>query len=313
MPLIGKVVLHNVPADSTILVPGYTELWTGLLLKNETCLGITRRLYTEQTLPTSGFSQNALEEVEIGSAIELVKEAFGVGVILVADRGFRRKDFLHWLKDELRADFVIRIEGKLTVKAKGCSGLLKDLAQGWKERLRRHWRDDSKDPIFSEVRGEAVEVPLDAKGKESVGINVVHLTPINRKGLDPMFLAATLPIETRKELSRIVSLYSKRWTIETFFANWKQALGAGAFRVFSSWEAIDRLLAMAFMALLVLYLLYILGEEAACGAMAALWRRLEDLLRRWVARPPGPKLTLGQFFDMLAMDTAPGRWARPAQ
>lgn len=305
MPHIGKIPLHNVPASETILVPGYTEFWTGLLLKDETCLGITRRLYTEKTLPTQGFSQNALEEVEIRSAVDLVKEAFGVGVILVADRGYRRKDLLAWLKKDLRVDFVIRIEGKLTVKARGWKNLLQNLAPHWKERLQRHWRDDNKDPILSEVRGQAVEIPLDSKGKECVGINVVHLTPINRTGMDPMFLATTLPIETRKELSRIVSLYSKRWTIETFFFNWKRSLGASGFRVFSCWEAIDRLLTMAHMALLVLYNLYIQGQATTRGAMAALWRRLEDLLRLMVARPP--EMTLGQFFDMLAVDFASPR------
>lgn len=311
MPLIGKVVLHNLPVKQTVIGPGYTEFWTGLLLKDETCLGITRRLYTEQTLPAEGFSQNALEEVEIRSAVDLVKEAFGLGVILIADRGFRRKDLLRWLKDELRVDFIIRIEGKLTVKARGWKGLLSDLAPTWPERLQRFWRDDSKDALLSAVRGQAVQVPLDKKGRQRVAVNVVHLTAINRKSLDPMFLATTLPIGTREELSKIVSLYSKRWTIETFFATWKEALGTGNFRVFSCWEAIDRLLAMAHMALLVLYLLFILGQEARRGAMRALWKKLEELLRLWVARPA--KLTLGQFFDMLAIDTSPARWARIAQ
>lgn len=308
MPHIGKVLLHNVPASETILVPGYTEFWTGLLLKDETCLGITRKLYTENTLPSDGFSQNALEEVQMRSAVDLVREAFGVGVILVADRGYRRKDLMAWLKKELRIDFVIRIEGKLTVKARGWKGLLQNLAPHWRERLRRHWRDDNKDPILSEVRGQAVEVPLDSKGKDFVGINVVHLTPINRAGMDPMFLATTLPIETREEFSRIVSLYSRRWTIETFFFNWKRSLGTSGFRVFSCWEAIDRLLTMAHMALLVLYHLYVLGQAATHGAMAALWRRMQDLLRLMVARPP--ELTLGQFFDMLAVDFAPPRLGR---
>lgn len=308
MPRIGKVRLQNVPASETILVPGYTEFWTGLLLKDNTCLGITRRLYTEETLPGEGFSQNALEEVEIRSAVDLVKEAFGVGVILVADRGFRRKDLLAWLKEDLRTDFVIRIEGKLTVKARGWDGLLQNLAPHWRERLRRHWRDDHKDPILSEVRGQAVEIPLDSKGRQSVRVNVAHLTPISREGMDPMFLATTLPVETREELSRIVSLYSKRWTIETFFLTFKESLGAGRFRVFSCWEAIDRLLAMAHMALLVLYLLWVLGQAATRGMMAELWRRIHYLLRERVARPP--ELTLGQFFDMLAMACAPPHLGR---
>lgn len=305
MPKIGKVRLQNVPAKETILVPGYTEFWTGLLLKDKTCLGITRRLYTEETLPGEGFSQNALEEVEIRSAVELVKEAFGVGVILVADRGFRRKDLLAWLRRVLKIEFVIRIEGKLTVETRESTGLLEALAPRWRERLRRHWRDDHKDPLLSEVRGQAVEIPLDSKSTESVSVNVVHLTPINRKQLDPMILATTLPIETREELSRAVSLYSKRWTIETFFLTFKQSLGAGGFRVFSCWEAIDRLLAMAHMALLVLLWLYVEGQAATRGTMAALWRRLECLLREWVARPP--ELSVGQFFHLLALDHAPPR------
>ena len=308
MPRIGKVRLQNVKARETILLPEYTELWTGLLLKDKSCLGITRRLYTEVTLPGQGFSQNALEEVEIRRAVALVKGAFGVGVILVADQGFKRKNLLAWLKKEERIAFVIRIGGKLTVKARGWEGLLNDLAPHWRERLRRHWRDDHKDPILSEVRGQAVEIPLDEKGAEWVRVNVAHLTPVNREGMDPMILATTLPIETRDELSRIVSLYSSRWTIETFFLTFKESLGAGRFRVFSCWNALDRLLAMAHMALLVLFWLYVEGQAAKCGAMAAFWRRMGDLLREWTARTP--ELTLGQFFDVLALDHPSPRWAR---
>lgn len=300
MPRIGKVRLQNVPAREVILVPGYTEFWTGLLLKDKTCLGITRRLYTEQTLAGCGFSQNAVEEVEMRSAVDLIKEAFGVGVILVADRGFRRKDLLEWLKNELRVDFVIRIEGKLKVKARGWKGLLGDLAPQWPERLQRHWRDDNKDPILSSVRGAFVTAEL-GSGK-CLGFNVVHLTPINREKMDPMVLATTLPIEVREQLSEIVSLYSKRWTIETFFLVFKQSLGAGEFRVFSCWEAIDRLLAMAHMALLVLHLLYVLGQEATRGRWAKIWKQAIEWLRMRSARPA--ELTLGKFFEALANDFA---------
>lgn len=305
MPGIGKVRLQNVKTKETVLVPGYTELWTGLLLKDKTCLGITRRLFTEETLPGEGFSQNALEEVQIRAAVELVREAFGVGVILVGDRGFKRKELQAWLQQE-RIDFIIRIGGKLIVKARGWQGLLQDLAPHWRERLRRHWRDDHKDPILSEVRAQAVEIPLDEKAVQWIGVNIVHLTPVNRADLDPMILATTLPIGMREEVSRIVSLYSNRWTIETFFLTFKESLGAGRFRVFSCWEALDRLLALAHMALLVLFWLYVEGQAAASGVMAAFWRRMQLLLREWTARPP--ELTLGQFFDVLALDYAPPRW-----
>ena len=110
MPKIGKVPLHNLPTKEKVLAPGYNEFWLGLLLKDKTCLGITRRLFTEFTaLP----SQNALEESEIMRAISLVKEAFKMDVIFVADRGFRRKELLALLRKEWGVDFVIRIEGSL--------------------------------------------------------------------------------------------------------------------------------------------------------------------------------------------------------
>lgn len=304
MPAIGQVRLQNLKAKETVLAPGYTEFWTGLLLKNKTCLGITRRLYTEHKL--DGCSQNALEDVEIRKAIDLIKEAFGVGVIVVADRGFRRRDLLIWLKDELRVDFVIRIEGKLKVKARGWRGLLADLAPQWPERLQRYWRGDHKEPILSSVRGARVGAKLDDGTR--LDFNVVHMTPINRQHMDPMFLATTLPIDDRDKLSMIVSLYSKRWTIETFFLTFKQSLGAGKFRVFSCWQAIDRLLAMAHMALLVLHLLYVLAQDATRGAWAKVWKRANDFLLLWDARPP--ELTLGKFFEVLAKDA--GRYGTAA-
>lgn len=288
MPQIGKVRLQNVPIPETVLVPGYNEFWTGLLLKDKTCLGITRRLFTELT---AWPSQNALEEAEIRRAIELVKEAFGMGVILVADRGFRRKELLEWLRKDLGTDFVIRIEGKLTVRARGWEGLLWKLAPHWPERLRRYWRDRGKDPILSAVRAAAVTVAV--SGRSRLRFNALCLTPLNRE-MEPLFLATTLPIETRDDLSTVVQLYSSRWTVETFFFSFKQSLGAGDFRVFSCWEAIDRLLAMAHMAFLVLYLLLVLAREARTD----FWDWVQGQLREWFARPP--ELTLGQFFEIVA-------------
>lgn len=300
MPHIGKVPLHNLPVRQTVPAPGYNELWTGLLLKDKTCLGITRRLFTETMLPC--FSQNSLEEEEIQRAIELVEEAFDVKVIVVADRGFRRKELLEWLKKRQRTDFVIRLQGKLKVKAQGWDGLLQKLAPHWPERLRRHWRDSSKDPILSAVRGSEVEIPLSKR--TSLRCNMLCLMPVNRD-IDPLFLTTTLPIDTRDDLSWVVQLYSWRWAIETFFFSFKQSLGAGNFRVFSCWNAIDRLLTLAHMAFLVLHLLFVLGQEAQAGMWAEFWDRIETRLREWFARPP--KMTLGQFFEIVAKDCAPGR------
>ena len=306
MPLIGQIRLHNMPTSETLLVPGYNELWTGLLLKDMSCLGITRRLFTELMSP--GFSQNALEEVEIERAIELVREAFGLDVIVVADRGFRRKDLLEWLKKELKTDFVIRLDGKLRVKARGFDSLLSALGPHWPERLRRFWRDTTKEPILSAIRGSGVTVAMERRRR--LGFNVACLTPINRE-MEPLFLGTTLPIETRDELSMLVTLYSARWTIETFFYTFKQSLGAGRFRVFSCWEAVDRLLAMAHMALLVLCLMFIEGQQAEAGIWRSFWERVELARREWFARPL--ELTLGEFFRIVAIEFAQRRraWEAP--
>lgn len=291
MPRTGKVRLHNLPIDGEVLVPGYQEIWGGLLLKNGKCLGITRKLFTETMEFFS--SQNTLEEVEIRRAIKLVKEALKREVILVADQGFKRKDLLHWLKELENVDFIIRIGGKLTVKMGGWDGLLDDLIDGQPRRRRIFWREDSKKAALCDVHAGRMRVQA---REGSVALYVVCLTPVREKSR-PIFLATSLPIKDQKGLSWVVRTYSARWTVETFFWDFKQSLGVGDFRVFSCWGAIDRLLTMAHMAYLALSLLYLMAQSNP-------WQRrlLRVKLRRLFARPP--ELTLGRFMELIAMDFA---------
>ena len=115
-----------------------------------------------------------------------------------------------------------------------------------------------------------------------------------------MFLATTLTTESIHDLMMIVKLYSWRWGIETFFWKFKEALNARSWRVFSSWEAIDRLLAAAHMAYLVLILLAEFAQRGRTRETRELWQRMEDILRRRFARPP--TMTTGRFFQLIAMD-----------
>jgi Transposase DDE domain len=296
MPRTGKVRLHNLPTDDPILVPGYQEIWAGLLLKNGRCLGITRKLFTEKMEFFA--SQNTLEEMEIRHAIQLVKEAFQRDVILVADRGFKRKDLLHWLKEMENVDFIIRIDGKLTVKMGGWDGLLGDLIVHQPQRRRIFWREDTKRAVLCDVHAGKMRM----KAREgSVDLYAVCLTPLQDKKSDPIFLATSLPMKDQKTLSWIVKAYSARWTIETFFFDFKQSLGTGDFRVFSCWEAIDRLLAMAHMAFLALLLVYLMMENDPRRR-----RLLRIKLRFLFARPP--ELTLGRFMEWIVMDFEQYRW-----
>lgn len=296
MPRTGKVILHNLPTDEKVLVTGYQELWTGLLLKDRRCLGITRKLFTENMEFFT--SQHAIELTEIRRAIEIVKEAFKCKVIVVADRGFKGKALLQWLKEVEKTDFIIRIDGNINVDMRGWGGLLEDLIVHQPERMRMFWREDSKEPVLSEVRAQRMWIET-SEGRTE--LSAVCLTPIHKTKLKPMYLATTLSITDRKALTWVVRAYSARWSVETFFFYFKRSLRAAGFRVFSSWAAIDNLLAMAHMAFLALYLLHLAIERDP-----VLRKILRIRLRLYFARPP--ELTVGRVMELLAMDFAQRSW-----
>jgi hypothetical protein len=295
MPCKGKVRLHNLPTDDTILVPGYQEIWAGLLLKDGSVLPIARRLWTENG-PTCA-SMNLAEEGLMGEACVIVREIFELDVILVADSGYRRKDLLHCLKSADKIDFVIRIEGKLTVEVDGKKGLLDRLGLDWPKRAFIQWRDSGKRPLVSQIAARRLSV--EDSDQEKFCFNVLCLTPTQEK-IKPMFLATTLTTATAVDLIAIGRIYSWRWAIETFFWNFKEGLNARSWRVFSCWEAIDRILMAAHMAYLILALLALFCQEGKTAAMRQLLRRIEQILRERFARPP--KFTLGRFFQLFAMD-----------
>ena len=295
MPGAGKVRVHNLPTQETVLVPGYQEIWLGLLLSDKTVLPIKRKLWSEKGKEPA--SLNLTEEAALRQACALVRDIFKIDVILVADSGFRRKDLLHDLKRIDKLDFVIRLEGKLTVRAGGDTGLLRDLALRWPKRLLMQWRDAGKHPLLSRVAARRISA-ADSRGQD-FSFNALFLT--HEKGpMEPMFLATTLTTATNADMMAIVRLYSWRWGIETFFWNFKNGLQAKTWRVFSSWEAIDRLLTAAHMAYLVLVLIAEFCQKGATRAARVLMRGIDAILRTRFARPP--KLTRGRFFQILAMD-----------
>lgn len=295
LPGKGQVRLHNLPTRKTILVPGYQEIWIGILLADRTVLPITRRLWSENGPDCA--SLNLVELAEIQQAVDIVRETFKLGVILVADSGFRSKSLLHWIKKVEKLDFVIRLQGKLTVRAGESTGLLEALAVWWPQRLRMPWRDGRKNVLVSDVSSRRVSALTESE--EEVSFNAVCLTP-TKESVAPMFLATTLTTETTHDLMMIVKLYSWRWGIETFFWKFKEGLNARSWRVFASWEAIDRLLAAAHMAYLILVLMAEFAQRGRTKQMRDLWQQMEYLLRRRFARPP--LMTLGRFFQLIAMD-----------
>ena len=83
MPGKGKVRLHNLPTQETILVPGYQEIWVCLLLADQTVLPLTRRIGSENGPDCA--SMNLAELAEIRRAADIVREIFKLEVILVAE------------------------------------------------------------------------------------------------------------------------------------------------------------------------------------------------------------------------------------
>ena len=307
MPGKGKVRVHNLPTDETILVPGYQEIWVGLLMADQTVLPLTRRLWSENGPDCA--SMNLAEMAEIRRAADIVRERYKLDVILVADSGFRRKDLLHWLKKVEGLDFVIRIEGKLTIAAGAAKGLLENLAAWWPRRMTIQWREKSKRVLLSDVSAHQVSVRTESK--EIVSFNALCLTPC-KDNVDPMFLATTLTTDTKDDLTRIVRLYSWRWGIETFFWHFKQALNCDSWRVFSSWAAIDRLLTAAHMAYLTLALMLEFVRRSGTTAARTLMKRLMLELRSRFARP-SEELTMGRLLRLLAMDFPSPRLAEAFQ
>ena len=295
MPGKGKVRVQNLRVKETILVPGYQEIWIGILLADRTVLPLTRRLWTECGPDCA--SLNLVELAEISRAIEIVKEVLELDVILVADSGFRRKDLLHWLKKVEGIDFVIRLVGNLYVELDGKQRLLEKTSLWWPKRTRLQWRDGAKHVLLSDVSARRVGVTT--QYGDEVSFNALCLTP-TKEGIDPMFLATTLTTETVADLTLIVRLYSWRWGIETFFWKFKQGLNAKSWRVFSCWKAIDRLLTAAHIVYLVLFLIEEMIKRGRTRKLRLMMRRLQDTLRERFARPP--EMTMGRFLRLIAED-----------
>lgn len=291
MPHAGKVRLKNIPGDDVVLVPGYQEIWAGLLLRQGDCLGIGRRLFSEKSPSFS--SQNLLTDLALRDAQDLVKTTLRRDSILVLDRGFARKEIVAELSSNKSGSFILRLQGNWNVETlAGKGGALEDVSAAFVERLRMHWREDSKAPLFCSVRAFPVRIKHEGV---SFGVNVLRIDSRTDRR-PPIFLATTLPISTLAEVAMIVKLYSKRWTIETFFFQFKRSLGAGGFRVFGSWQTMDRLLAVAHMAMLTLQLMFLTAHKRH----RQFWESAIEVLARWSIRPS--RMILTQMLEAIALD-----------
>ncbi|MGH8590664.1 MAG: IS4 family transposase, partial [Gammaproteobacteria bacterium] len=180
--------------------------------------------------------RNGYEDQVLLRLSEVLPE--GVGVLLVADRGFGDQKLYGLLEQELKFDYVIRFRGNIRVS--DAQGETRPAAQwvgqgGRARTLRGAWVTGHRYPVGTVV--------------------CVH-----EKGMkEPWCLAANTPTESAKTLMKY---YAKRWGIEGSFRDTKDlrfGMGMSWVRIGSS-ERRDRLWLLNAFAVVLLSLLGAAGE-----------------------------------------------------
>jgi Transposase DDE domain len=275
---------------------GYVDVWAGLVLTGKQLLPLARALFSNRH-PTL-LSQNKVEEAVLDAAVALL-ERLGWAAILVADRGFGRKELLVALATRRAPpqDFVIRVDADVTVftAALPAGALLGPVLAAQPVVGEVVWDRGQEGPLRCAARTVTAAIRFSRTGRRddstAATLHFVELLPLDGV-TDPLVLATTLPVATLGDVKGVVRVYAWRWAIETAFETMK-AWGLGRFMV-RSWQAIDRLLwlvAVAY-ALLVVAVrdgpLTLLREQAA-----ALLKRLAVLGRR---------LTVGKLAEAIGLD-----------
>ncbi len=180
--------------------------------------------------------RNAYEDQVLMRLAEVVPA--GVGVRIVADRGFGDQKLYRMLTDELKFDFVIRFRGNIKVTA--ADGEARPAAEwvgaGGRARV---------------LRGATVT----AAGNPVATVVCVQARDMKQ----PWCLAASVTNETARAL---INLYGKRWGIEGAFRDTKDlrfGMGMGAMHV-STPDRRDRLWLINAFAVVLLTLLGAAGE-----------------------------------------------------
>ena len=278
---------------------GYVDVWAGLVLKGKQLLPLARALFSNRH-PTL-LSQNKREEAVLDAAWALL-ERLGWAAILVADRGFGRKELLVALVTQ-RRDFVIRVDADFTVftpatpaRPDGAKGARLDVVLAAQPVVGEVvWDRGQEGTLRCEARTVTATIRFSRTGRQDVyteaTLQFVELLPLDGV-TDPLVLATTLPAETLPDIRGVVRVYSWRWSIETAFETMK-GWGLGRFMV-RSWQAIDRLLWLVALA----YALLVVA--ARDGPLALLREQAAALLKRWAVL--GRRLTVGKLADAIGLD-----------
>lgn len=275
---------------------GYVDVWAGLVLTGKQLLPLARALFSNRHPTLTG--QNKVEEAVLAAAWALL-ERLGWAAILVADRGFGRKELLVALAAQgtQRRDFVIRIDPDITVYTaitpEGAPLATALAAQPWRGEV--VWNRGQEGTLRCRARQLTATIRFSRTGRQAdyteATLHVVQLVPVTGT-TDPLVLATTLPVETLADVKGVVRVYSWRWSIETAFETMK-AWGLGRFMV-RSWQAIDRLLWLVATA----YALLVLASRD--GPLTILRAQAIMLLKRLAT--PSRRFTVGKLAEAIGLD-----------
>jgi hypothetical protein len=275
---------------------GYVDVWAGLVLTGKQLLPLARALFSNRH-PTLS-SQNKVEQAVLDAGLGLLRR-LGWAAILVADRGFGRKELLVALatREAPRQDFVIRVDADFTVYTDDWpeGTLLATVLAAQPVVGEVVWDRGQEGTLRCAARTVTATIRFSRSGRQhdstAATLQFVELWPLDGV-TDPLVLATTLPVDTRAAVKGVVRVYSWRWAIETAFETMK-AWGLGRFMV-RSWQAIDRVLWLVAVA----YALLVVA--ARDGPLAVLREQAIALLKRLAVL--GRRLTVGKLAEAIGLD-----------
>lgn len=275
-------------------VPGYVDIWAGVVLRGQQFLPLARHLFSGAHPHLA--SQNGVEEAVTEEALRVL-HGYGLEAIVLADRGFGRKEWIIALAQRHQA-FVIRLDTDIQVWRMGEDTPL-ILAQAletasWLGHGR--WKRRDEGTLTGQFRALSARIRFSRSGRkhdyQEAKVHFLQFVP-DDPHMDPLTLVTTFPIHSLSRAQRIMELYAQRWAIETAIET-MSAWGLDRFMV-HSWRAIDRLL-------WIVALAYMLMRLALHGGryLRAFRKQCWSIIKQLAALGRG--YTLGKLAEAIGLD-----------
>lgn len=251
-------------------------------------------------------------------ACKLVQQMPEVQVISVADREADIYECLGAatdIKEPIKADILIRAQHNRSINETdgNIDKIEKKLIRCNKVynaeiHLNKYRKNARKVNVAIRACTVSLKAPSTCKKKSlsPITINVVLVSEIDpKKGTEPLhwLLLTTLPIDTEEEIRRIVSLYSRRWSIEIFFKVLKSGCSIDEIR-FQEPNRIENYIAIAMIVGWKVMLATYLPREFPDAPASVLFTEVEWRLafKRTFENKPIPKsATLKEAVKYIAM------------